>query len=271
MNAWPPFTVEVHASVRELAAAIARRIADALRTRPALVLGLPTGRTPVHLYRELRELCAAGLADFSNAATFNLDEFLGVPPAHPGSYRSYMERHLFRHVNLRRENIHLLDSGAADPILECERYERAIRSAGGIDLQLLGIGDNGHIGFNEPGASLSARTHRTRLHPETRRANAALFGGDWRKVPAEALSVGVGTILRAREIILIATGRAKASCVQRMMEGPVTTRVPASLLQLHSNVRVVLDKAAAAFIPPRGRPQSAGAGEARYPRRSLRG
>lgn len=245
----PPFRIEVHATAREVAIAVARRVAAVLEATPALVLGLPTGRTPVHLYRELAQLNADGRADFSKAATFNLDEFLGVPRHHPGSYRTYMERHLFRHVNLRRAQIHLLDGSARDPAAECTQYERAIKEAGGIDLQLLGIGDNGHIGFNEPGASLSARTHRTRLRPETRRANAGLFGGDWRSVPVEALSVGVGTILRAREIILLATGRDKAPCIQRMMYGPVTTRVPASFLQLHSDVRIVLDKAAAACLP----------------------
>lgn len=241
----PPFHVEVHATATDVAVAVARRIARGLTANPALVLGLPTGRTPIHLYRELAQLSAAGAADFSRASTFNLDEFLGLPRDHPGSYRRYMERHLFRHVNIGPGQIHLLDGSARNPMAECDRYERAIRDAGGIGLQVLGIGDNGHIGFNEPGASLSARTHRTRLRPETRRANASLFGGDWRKVPAGALSVGVGTILRAREIILLATGRDKASSVERMMSGPVTTRLPASFLQLHSNVRIVLDKAAA--------------------------
>ncbi|MBI4475635.1 MAG: glucosamine-6-phosphate deaminase [Acidobacteria bacterium] len=253
----PPFTVEIHATGREVAVSVAQRIARALRGKPTLVLGLPTGRTPLNLYRELARLTAAGQADFSRASTFNLDEFLGLAAAHPGSYRSYMERHLFTHVNLQPDRIHLLDGNARDPLRECEHYERAIREAGGIDLQLLGIGANGHIGFNEPGPSVSARTHRTRLHPETRRANAMLFGGDWRKVPREALSVGVGTILRAREIILLATGRDKAACIQRMVYGPVTPRVPASFLQLHSNVRLVLDATAGASVrgPTRRRPR----------------
>ena len=244
----PPFHVDVHSTARDVARAVSHRVASALGTKPTLVLGLPTGRTPVHLYKELAAMNAAGAADFSEASTFNLDEFFGIRRGHPGSYRTYMERHLFRHVNLRPERIHLLDGSARDAVMECENYEDTIRAAGGIDLQLLGIGDNGHIGFNEPDHSLSSRTHRVKLRPETRRANASLFSGDWKKVPSEALSVGVGTILRARAIILLATGRDKASCIYRMMYGPVTTRVPASFLQLHSDVTVVLDKAAAAGL-----------------------
>lgn len=243
-----PFRLEVHRTARDVGRAVARHVANALAAKPTLVLGLPTGRTPLHLYRELSALNAAGAADFSRASTFNLDEFLGIARDHPGSYRAYMERHLFRHVNLRRDRIHLLDASAEDAGEECARYERAIQNAGGIDLQLLGIGGNGHIGFNEPGASFFARTHRARLRPETRRANAGLFGGDWRRVPAEALSVGVGTILRAHEIVLLATGADKAFCIHQMIYGPVTTRLPASFLQLHSNVQVVLEEAAATDV-----------------------
>jgi glucosamine-6-phosphate deaminase len=160
-----------------VARALARRIAAAIEANPSIVLGLPTGRTPLALYRELGVLHAGG-SDFSGVTTFNLDEFLGIPPSHPGSYRSFMEQHLFRHVNIPTERHNFLDGGAADPERECVRYERAIAAAGGIDLQVLGIGTNGHIGFNEPARELQARTHRVTLKPETRRSNAALFGGD---------------------------------------------------------------------------------------------
>jgi glucosamine-6-phosphate deaminase len=227
-----------------VARALARRIAAAVEVNPSIVLGLPTGRTPLALYRELGALHAAG-ADFSQVTTFNLDEFLGIPPTHPGSYRSFMEEHLFRHVNIPTERHNFLDGAAADPERECARYERAIAEAGGIDLQVLGIGTNGHIGFNEPARELQARTHRVTLKAETRRSNAALFGGDPAQVPAEALSMGMGSIMRARSIVLLATGSAKASCVERVVNGSVTTELPASFLQMHQDVDIMLDEAAA--------------------------
>jgi len=230
---------------RVLAKALAKDIAAALREKPDIVLGLPTGRTPVRLYHELGTLHAHHEADFSRATTFNLDEFLGIPPEHPGSYRTFMERHLFSRVNLAPERINVLNGGAANPDEECRRYEAAIEGAGGIDLQLLGIGTNGHIGFNEPGRELAARTHRVTLRASTRRSNAALFGGDPASVPREALSMGMSTILHARRIVLIATGKSKARCIGRMVEGPITTRMPASFLQVHANVELMLDDAAA--------------------------
>lgn len=229
-----------HAAARALAADLAARLA----AKPRLVLGLPTGRTPIHLYRELVALAARGGIDFAQATTFNLDEFAGLAPDRPGSYRRFMERHLFAHVNLSRGRIHFLRGNAPDLADECERYERAIAAAGGIDLQILGIGTNGHIGFNEPADGLAARTHRVVLTPETRRANAALFGGHTDHVPVEALSMGMATILHARHIIMLATGPSKARCVERMVHGPVTPRLPASFLQLHPRVDVVLDAAA---------------------------
>lgn len=226
------------------ARALARRIASDLAANPRLVLGLPTGRTPIALYDELSKLDA----DFSQATTFNLDEFLGIPPTHPGSFREFMEQHLFRKVNLNRDRIHFLDGSAADPDAECVRYERAIEEAGGLDLQVIGIGTNGHIGFNEPARELQARTHRVALLPETRRNNAALFGGDPAKVPAEALSMGMATILHAKTIVLLATGGSKATCVERVMNGPVTPALPASFLQLHRDVDILVDEAAAATL-----------------------
>ena len=241
--------VEIFEDEDRLAEELARRIADALRREPSLVMGLPTGRTPIALYRELVRLFAAGAVDFSRATTFNLDEFLGVPPAHPGSYRQFMETHLFRHVNLDPARVHMLNGAAPDPAAECARYEQSIVEAGGIDLQVLGIGGNGHIGFNEPGPTLAARTHRITLEPGTRRANAALFGDDVEQVPREALSMGMATILHARSIVLVATGGFKASCVRAMLHGPLTTELPASFLQVHRDVTVLLDEAAAAELP----------------------
>lgn len=240
--------VRVLRDAEAVATAVARRVLAALTANPAVVLGLPTGRTPVALYGRLRRAHAEGRADFGRATTFNLDEFLGLPPDHPGSYRTFMETHLFAHVNLDRRRIHFLNGTAADPERECARYEAAIRKAGGIDLQILGIGANGHVGFNEPAAGLSADTHRARLEPGTRRSNAALFNGRVAEVPREALSMGVGTILRSRSIVLVATGAEKAPALAASLHGPVTTRMPASFLQLHADVEVVLDRAAASAL-----------------------
>jgi len=237
--------VRVFQSEAEAASAVADRIAAALRQKPSLVLGLPTGRTPMPLYRELAARCRRGEVDFSRASTFNLDEFAGVEPEEPGSFRAFMERHLFREVNLAPERIHFLDGAAASPAQACERYEEELRAAGGIDLLLLGIGGNGHVAFNEPADGLLARTHVTKLSRETRTANAPLFGDDPMKVPLQALTMGMGTILQARALLLMAFGAGKAQVVRQMREGPVTPRLPASFLQLHPDVDVVLDAAAA--------------------------
>jgi glucosamine-6-phosphate deaminase len=233
---------------KAVARALAARVIATLAARPTAVLGLPTGRTPVQLYARLRAAYAAGRVDFAQATTFNLDEFLGLPGDHPASYRAFMETHLFKHVNLTRRRIHFLNGVAPDPVAECARYEAAIRRAGGIDLQILGIGSNGHIGFNEPAAGLIGDSHPARLAPGTRRSNADLFDGRVQAVPPNALSMGVGTILRSRAIVLVATGVGKAGAIKATVEGLVTTRVPASLLQLHGDVEVFLDGAAASTL-----------------------
>ena len=236
--------IHIFKDERTLAKTLAVQIAASLGGRPDIVLGLPTGRTPIRLYHELGVLHAHKQADFSNATTFNVDEFLGVEPTHPGSYRAFMEEHLFARVNLNPERIHMPNGVAPDPDEECARYEQAIADAGGIELQLLGIGTNGHIGFNEPARELAARTHRVMLKQSTRRSNAALFGAA-DKVPKEALSMGMATILQARRIVLVATGKSKARCVDRVVNGPITTKLPASFLQLHPAVEIMLDEAAA--------------------------
>lgn len=246
-------TIRLFASPGRAASALARDIARGLAAHPALVLGLPTGRTPLLLYRELVRLHRHGDADFSRASTFNLDEFIGIAPADPGSYRSFMERELFGHLNLAPRRIHFLDGSAPDLAVECLRYERAIRRAGGIDLLVLGLGVNGHIGFNEPSDGLEAQTHVARLAATTRQANAAIFAGRRGAVPRRALSMGIGTILRARRIVLLATGSAKAEAVRRLVLGTVTTRMPASLLQVHPSAEVWLDTEAAARLTARGR------------------
>ena len=237
--------VVIHPSAETASLGLADFLARTLRERPAVVLGLPTGRTPIPLYRELVRLHRMGRADFSRARTFNLDEFSGLSPRDPRSNHAFMRRHLFDEVNLAARRIEFLNGRTRNWRREADRYERRLAAVGGLDLVVLGIGGNGHLGFNEPAVSLASRTHLAMLRAATRRANAWLFGGDARRVPRRALSMGIGTILSARGVILLATGRAKASIVRRALTGPITTRVPASLLQLHPNVVVVLDREAA--------------------------
>ena len=224
-----------------LAAALATRVLEAIVANPTLVLGLPTGRTPLALYRELRE---RRRLDWSGVRTFNLDEFVGLDGSHPGSYRAFMQAELFDHVSIDPANIGMLNGRAADLKAECARYEAAIAAAGGIDLQLLGIGANGHIGFNEPADGLCAHTHIADLERGSREANGQWFGGDWTAVPSRALSMGMATILGARQIVLIATGAEKADAVYGMIEGLITPRLPASFLQVHPRVTVMLEETA---------------------------
>lgn len=227
-----------------LASTLATRLIEAISLKPRIVLGLPTGRTPVALYREVRSRSHRGHVDWSQVRTFNLDEFVGLGADDPGSYRTYMQSELFDHVRIDPLNVGMLDGRAANLVAECARYQRAIDQAGGIDIQILGIGANGHIGFNEPGDALAAETHVAALQPETRSANIGLFGGDIGRVPTHALSMGMATILHAQEIVLMATGEEKGAAVAAMIDGPITTRLPASFLQVHSRVTVMLDRPA---------------------------
>jgi glucosamine-6-phosphate deaminase len=240
--------VRVFASAEALARTLARDVVRQLSEKPDAVFGLPTGATPIPLYREIVRLHRGRRIDFSQATTFNLDEFLGLGPDDPHSYRAFMERHLFDHINISKRRIQFLKGTARDVDRECERYERAVERAGGIYLQILGLGLNGHIGFNEPARALMALTHRTRLKPATRRANARLFNNQLSAVPREALSMGMATILHSTRIVLLATGATKARCVQRVIEGPVTPRLPGSFLQLHRCAEIWLDRPAAAAL-----------------------
>jgi glucosamine-6-phosphate deaminase len=228
-------------SGRSAAVATAQFLARLLRTQPASVLGLPTGRTMIPVYQTLVSLHRRGRADFAKVTTFNLDEFVVADSDDEGSYRAFMRRYLFDAVNVSRRRTHFPGEQGSST----SRYDDMISAAGGLDLCLVGIGMNGHLGFNEPAAGLTPRTHRVRLMPATRRANAYLFDGRLRKVPRQAHSMGIATILTARTVVLLATGASKASIVRRAIGGPVTTRVPASLIQTHPNALVVLDRAAA--------------------------
>jgi glucosamine-6-phosphate deaminase len=234
-------TVQVYSTARAASRAAAAIIARRLRRTPRLVIGLPTGHTSEGIYDELARLHAAGRADFSKTHTVNLDEFIGLAATDPRSFRGFMEARLFARVNLPRAHVHFLNGRARDLERECRRFDRLIASIGGIDLLLLGLGENGHIGFNEPAAVLCGPTHRARLTPITRRANADRFGGRIAAVPREALTMGMATILGARAIVLVATGRSKAHAVRAMVAGGITTAQPASFLQLHPNVRVIVD------------------------------
>ena len=193
-----------------------------------------------------------GEADFSRAHTFNIDEFVGLASKDQRSYCAFMQKHLFSRINLPGDHVHFLNGGARDSAEECARFERDLDALGGLDLLLIGIGGNAHIGFNEPGRELQTRSHRVRLALETRRANAALFDGQLNKVPREALTMGIGTMLDARAIVLVATGRSKAQAVSTMFSGRISTDRPASFLQLHPNADVILDLAAAEKLPKSG-------------------
>jgi len=241
-------TIERFEDDEALSSALATDVLETIVARPSLVLGLPTGRTPLGLYRELRERSSGDRINWSQVRTFNLDEFAGLAPSNPNSYRAYMQAELFEHVSIDPANIGFLSGAAPDLLEECRRYDAAIAAAGGIDLQILGIGANGHIGFNEPADGLCALTHVAELEQESREANAQRFGGDWTNVPARALSMGMATILNARKIVLIATGAEKAGAVHGMIEGLITTRLPASLLQGHPRVTVMLDAAASGAL-----------------------
>jgi len=233
---------------RAVSTAVADFLTRAVGSTPGLVLGLPAGGTPIPLYRALVDRYRAGRIDFSRVATFNLDEFCGLAPDDPRTYRAFMRTHLFDHVNIPLERAHLLDGAARRWREEIAQFETKLAALGGLDLAIVGIGNNGHIAFNEPGPALIARTHRVRLTPATRRANAEAFGNRWRAVPTHGLTMGMGTIASARGVVLIATGAHKATIVRRALTGMVTPQVPASLLQLHPNLVVTLDRAAAAKL-----------------------
>lgn len=241
----PSLTISVDAA--GCAREAADRIEALVRARPDATLALPTGHTPIPLYAELAERGRAGRIDFERVRTFNLDEWLGLRSGAPGSYAAFMATHLFSRVNLRPENCHVPDSATAAPAAECARYERLIQEAGGIDLAVLGIGQNGHIGFNEPGTPFTARTHVVRVTPETCAANRWAFPDG--QVPGSAITVGIATILAAREIILLATGAKKRDVLARALTAPIGPTLPATALRLHPHVRVIADAAAA---PSRG-------------------
>ncbi len=222
----------------------AKIIASLVAAKPDAVLGLATGSTPLALYGELIRLHREEGLDFSRVRTFNLDEYLGLGPDHPASYRHFMWENLFQHINVPAENIQIPDGKTTDVPRTCREYEEAIREVGGIDLQVLGIGGDGHIGFNEPGSSLASRTRIKTLTQRTRADNARFFPSP-DDVPHHVLTMGIGSILDSRQILLLAFGESKAAALAGAVEGPVTASLPASILQMHPVTQVLLDEPAA--------------------------
>lgn len=237
--------VIIQPTAEKAAELVARLIAKRLRTKPTLVLGMATGRTMEQVYGYLAEMHRRDRLDFSLCRTFNLDEYVGLAPKDPHSYRYYMNQHLFSLVNIDRRNTHLPNGAARDLAAECRHYEEMIHDCGGIDVQLLGIGADGHIGFNEPLSALRSRTREKALTPATIRQNAALFRGGAKTVPRRALTMGIGTILDASHILTLVTGAEKAAILAKAVEGPITSMVTASALQLHADCKVIVDEAAA--------------------------
>jgi len=212
------------------------------------VLGLPTGSTPLGAYEEFVRLHRAGKISFKNVVTFNMDEYVGIDEEHPESYRAFMWRHLFRSIDLPQQNINLLNGNAPDLVAECERYENRIKQVGGIQLFLGGVGPDGHIAFNEPGSSLRSRTRITTLNYDTLVANSRFFDNDVNKVPKRALTVGVGTVADADEVLLMVNGHRKRWALQQIIEAGVSHMCTASMLQLHPNGIIVCDDEATAEL-----------------------
>lgn len=225
----------------------ANLVTKLIQAKPDCVLGLATGSTPERLYRELIRRHREEQLSFARVTTFNLDEYVGLPPGHPQSYRSFMQNVLFSHIDIEPAKTHIPDGHALDLHAACRSYEQKIEGAGGIDLQVLGIGGDGHIAFNEPGSSLGSRTRVKALARETIRDNARFFGSE-DQVPRIALTMGVGTILESRACVLLAFGESKANAIAAAVEGPVTSQITASALQMHRDVSVIIDEAAASKL-----------------------
>ena len=225
-----------------------RILAHQVKTDKPFVLGLPTGSTPLSTYAELIELYKSGVVSFKNVITFNMDEYVGLPEEHPESYHSFMWNNFFNYVDIDPANVNILNGNAADPEAECAEYEARIQRAGGIDLFLGGVGENGHLAFNEPFTSPQSRTHVQTLTDETILVNSRFFDYDINKVPKQAMSVGIATVLDAREVIILALGPKKAAAVKQCVEGAVTHMWPISNLQAHKKGILVCDELAASEL-----------------------
>lgn len=237
-------------SYDEMSKEAATIVADRVRRKPTLVLGLATGSTPLGLYKELIRMHKEEGLSFAKVTTFNLDEYVGLPPTHDQSYYYFMWENLFKHIDIDPRNIHVPDGMASDVEAYCEWYDNEIKKRAGVDLQILGIGANGHIAFNEPGSSLGSRTRIKTLTEQTIRDNARFFK-TMDEVPRLAITMGIGTIMEAKELILLAHKANKAEAIAAAAEGPITAMVPASIIQMHRKAYVIVDKEAASKITHR--------------------
>ncbi len=239
--------VIVKETYEEMSRLAAELIADVIRRKPRAVIGLATGSTPLGTYKELIRMHKQDGVDFSRVTTFNLDEYVGLAHDHLQSYHYFMWENLFKHINVNPRNVHIPDGTAKDIPGFCRLYEEQMVKAGGIDVQLLGIGVNGHIAFNEPGSSLGSRTRVKTLDERTRQDNARFFR-NMNEVPKYAITIGIGTIMNARQLILLANGAGKADAILRTCEGPITAMVPATIVQLHPKATIIVDKLAASKL-----------------------
>ena len=239
--------VKIVKTKEEMGQVAAMLIAEDMAKKSPYVLGLATGSTPVPLYDALIKLNKAGKLDFSTTITFNLDEYVGLKPTHDQSYRYFMNEKLFDHVNINKKNTFVPDGMAKDIEAHCAKYEAMMKAVGGVDYQVLGIGSNGHIGFNEPGSSVGSLTRMVKLTANTIKDNSRFFKRA-QDVPTKAISMGIGTVLRCKKIVLVANGANKADCIAKAVEGPITATVPASALQLHPGVTYVITEDAAAGL-----------------------
>ena len=239
--------VDIVADYDDLSKKGAEKVAALIKAKPDAVVGFATGSTPLGLYQRLVQMHKNEGLDFSGITTFNLDEYIGLPADHIQSYAYFMWRHLFSHINVRKENVHLPDGMSTDITGHCEWYEAQIAQAGGIDIQILGIGANGHLAFNEPGSSLGSRTRIKTLTADTVHSNARFFDtAD--QVPKYAITMGVGTIMESRQLLLLASGAGKAEAIKATLEGPVTAMVPATIVQLHRDAHTIIDEMAASKL-----------------------
>lgn len=239
--------IHVFENAAQVGQAAATIIAAQILSKPDAVLGLATGSTPIPTYQELSRLCKAGVVDFSRVRSYNLDEYCGIPEEHEQSYHTFMKENLFNHINIDIANTHVPNGNAADAQAEGEAYDAAIANAGGIDVQVLGIGRNGHIGFNEPGDAFLYGCHVVTLSQSTIEANRRFFASE-ADVPRQAISLGIGSIINARKILLLATGADKAEAIRASVYGDINPQVQASILRTHGDVIFLLDKAAASLL-----------------------